>query len=127
MTSLSKNQNPRYVKASIISYPPPGRCFDCVNIDIVRHLALSKGNCFLLTMVDGFTRWPKATPLKEVTTLACTKAFVDTWVFCFRVPTHLSSDRGPQFISHLWSSIHQLLGIRLHHTMAYHPQANELV
>ena len=117
----------RHVKAPIISYPPPGRRFDCVNIDIVGPLAPSEGNRFLLTMVDRFTRWPEAIPLKEVTTLACAKAFVATWVSRFGVPTHLSSDRGSQFISQLWSSIHQLLGIRLHHTTAYHPQANGLV
>ena len=68
----------RHVKAPIISYPPPGRRFDCVNIDIFGPLAPSEGNRFLLTMVDRFTRWPEAIPLKEVTTLACAKAFVAT-------------------------------------------------
>ena len=32
-----------------------------------------------------------------------------------------------QFTSQLWFSIHQLLGIRLHHATAYHPKANGLV
>ena len=70
----------RHVKAPIISYLPPSRRFDCVNIDIVGSLAPSEGNRFLLTMVDRFTRWPEAIPLKDVTTLACAKAFVTTWV-----------------------------------------------
>ena len=39
----------------------------------------------------------------------------------------ITSDRGPQFTSQLWSSIAQLLGTRLHHSTAYHPQANRLV
>ena len=117
----------RHIKAPIIFYLPPSKCFDCANIDIVGSLAPSEGNRFLLIMVYRYTRWPEAIPPKEVTTLACAKAFVSTWVSRFGVPTHLSSDRGPQFISQLWSSIHQLLGIRLHHTTAYHPQANGLV
>ena len=125
--ACQKAEIQRHVKAPIISYPPPDRHFDCVNIDIVGPLAPSEGNRFLLIMVDRFTRWPEAIPLKEVTTLACAKAFFATWVSRFGVPTHLLSDRGPQFISQLWSSIHQQLGICLHHTTAYHPQANGLV
>ena len=39
----------------------------------------------------------------------------------------MSSDRGSQFTSRLWASISQLLGTKLHHTTAYHPQANGLV
>ncbi|KAL5484408.1 hypothetical protein EMCRGX_G020901 [Ephydatia muelleri] len=39
----------------------------------------------------------------------------------------MSSDRGSQFTSQLWSSVAKLLGITLHHTTAYHPQANGLV
>ncbi|KAF7645374.1 hypothetical protein LDENG_00205830 [Lucifuga dentata] len=35
-------------------------------------------------------------------------------------------DRGVQFTSHLWSSVACELGVMLHWTMAYHPQANGL-
>ena len=91
-----------HIKAPIISYPPPGRHFDCINIDIVGPLAPSEGNRFLLTMVDRFTRWPKAIPFKKVTTLACAEAFVATWVSRFGVPSRFSSDRDPQFISQLF-------------------------
>ena len=39
----------------------------------------------------------------------------------------MTSDRGSQFTSQLWTAIAQLLGIQLHHTTAYHPQSNGLV
>ena len=39
----------------------------------------------------------------------------------------ISSDRGSQFTSLLWTSIAQLLGTQLHHTTAYHPESNGLV
>ena len=49
------------------------------------------------------------------------------WIARFGVPTDISSDRGAQFTSRLWSAMAELLGIQLHHTTAYHPQANGLV
>ena len=39
----------------------------------------------------------------------------------------LSSDRGPQFTSELWNAVAEGLGVKLHRTTAYHPQANGLI
>ena len=39
----------------------------------------------------------------------------------------MSSDRGSQFTSTLWNEIAHQLGVKLHHTTAYHPQSNGLV
>ena len=39
----------------------------------------------------------------------------------------ITSDRGSQFVSKLWRHFSTLLGIDLHPTTAYHPQANGLV
>ena len=39
----------------------------------------------------------------------------------------LTSDRGSQFTSALWTSVSQSLGIQLHRTTSYHPQSNGLV
>ena len=43
------------------------------------------------------------------------------------MPLDMTSDRGSQFMSSLWTGIAKLLGSQLHHTMAYHQQANVLV
>jgi hypothetical protein len=40
---------------------------------------------------------------------------------------HMTSDRGPQFVSELWSCMSKLLGTDLHPTTSYHPQANGLI
>ena len=39
----------------------------------------------------------------------------------------ITSDRGPQFTSHMWSELNCLLEISASNTMAYHPQGNKLV
>ena len=60
-------------------------------------------------------------------TCTCTQALIIYWISRFGDPVHVSSDRGTQCTSQLWSSILQLLGMQLHHTIAYHRQSNCLV
>ncbi|KAJ8386197.1 hypothetical protein AAFF_G00176210 [Aldrovandia affinis] len=104
----------------------PERRFDHVNVDIVGPLPPSCGFTYLLTMVDRTTRWPEAVPLASTTTADVAWAFIDTWVSRFGTPSDLSSDRGSQFTSELWAEVARALGVRLHHTTAFHPQANKL-
>ena len=89
-------------------------------------LPLSQGYTYLFT-VDRFTRWPEAIPLASIDTKSCARAFARNWIARFGVPGDMSSDRGAQFTSDLWASLSNLLGIQLHRTTAYHPQANGLV
>jgi len=117
----------RHVKAPLVAFEAPHRRFDHIHIDIVGPLPSSRGFTYLLTMVDRYTRWPEAVPLSDTSTLSCARALIAHWIARFGLPSHLSSDRGPQFTSDLWSSIAKLLGTQLHRTTAYHPQANGLV
>ena len=52
---------------------------------------------------------------------------ISTWIARFGVPLDMTSDRGPQFISTMWSTISPQWMIQLHRTTTYHPQANDLV
>ena len=54
-------------------------------------------------------------------------ALVFHWFACFGIPANLTSERGPQFTSQLWSSIAQLLGTQVHLTTTYHPLSNGLM
>ena len=45
----------------------------------------------------------------------------------FGLPGEISSDRGAQFTSKLWTTVSQLLGMKHIRTTSYHPQANGLV
>ena len=109
------------------TFEVPHRRFDHINIDIVGPLPPAQGYTHLLTMVDRFTRWPEAVPLKGMDTETCARAVVFHWIARFGMPLDMTSDRGSQFTSKLWTTIAKLLGTKLHHTTAYHPQANGLV
>ena len=79
------------------------------------------------TGLHRFTRWSEAVPLKGTDTETCARALVFHWIARFGMPLDMTLDRGSQFMSKLWTAIAKLLGTKLHHTTAYHPQANCLV
>ena len=117
----------RHVRAPVEHITVPNRRFDEINIDLVGPLPPSQGFTYLFTIVDRFTRWPEAIPLADISAASCARALVQHWISRFGLPLNISSDRGPQFTSQLWSALAELLGTKLHHTTAYHPQANGLV
>ena len=49
------------------------------------------------------------------------------WLVRFGIPMDISSDRGSQFTSRLWTALTNQLGIQLYHSTAYHPCSNGLV
>ncbi|GFR68183.1 Pol polyprotein [Elysia marginata] len=79
------------------------------------------------TIIDRFTRWPEAVPLPDADASSCATALLHHWVAQFGVPEDLTSDRGRQFTSSLWTQPNNLLGIEANTTTAYHPQANGMV
>ena len=113
----------RHVKAPLSTFKVPSRCFDHINIDLVGPLPPSQGYTYLFTIVDRFTHWP----LSDTSASTCARALVSHWISRFGLPGEISSDRGAQFTSKLWTTVSQLLGMKHIKTTLYHPQANGLV
>ena len=116
-----------HIRAPLEKFSVPQRRFDHIHVVLVGPLPPSNGFTHLLTVVDRFSRWPEAIPLGDTTATSCAQALVSHCIARFGIPMDMSSDRGPQFTSQLWTAIAQLLGTQLHHTTTYHPQANGLV
>uniref|UniRef100_A0A5S6QIV2 RNA-directed DNA polymerase n=1 Tax=Trichuris muris TaxID=70415 RepID=A0A5S6QIV2_TRIMR len=117
----------RHTKAPLQNFELPDRRFDHIHVDIVGPLPPCRGNRYLFTIVDRFTRWPEAIPMADTSATSCARVIIGHWIARFGIPNSMTSDRGAQFTSALWSAMAQLFGIRLHRTTAYHPQANGLV
>ena len=116
-----------HVRAPIDNFKVPEKRFSHIHVDIVGPLPPSCGYTHIFTIIDRTTRWPEAIPLQGTSTIDCARALIVAWISRFGVPLDITSDRGAQFTSALWSTISQQLGCELHHTIAYHPQANGLV
>ena len=104
----------------------PNRRFAHVHADITM-MPESDGHRYLFTMIDRFSRWPAAFPLKDITTETVINAFTHGWVSSFGVPETVTTDRGSQFTSDMWAQLLKTWGIRHTTTTAYHPEANGMV
>ena len=110
-----------HVKSPVPSIDVPGRRFSHVHLDLVGPLPSSQGFSYLLTMIDRTSRWPEAVPLSSISTESCARAFISSWVSRFGVPALLTSDRGAQFTSAVWSEVCSVLGVSHIQTTSYHP------
>ena len=93
-----------HVRTPLQTLQVPPRRFHHSNIDIVGPLPSSQGYTHLLTIVDRFTRWPEAIPLNDTSSVSCARALIANWISRFGLPADISSDRGAQFTSQLWSA-----------------------
>lgn len=117
----------RHTIAPLAAFSPPTGRFHHVHIDLVGPLPPSRGNVYILTCVDRYTRWPEVVPIPNATADTVVRALIEIWVSRFGPPAFITTDRGRQFASHLFRNVCTLLGIKHVQTTAYHPQANGTV
>ncbi len=101
--------------------------FDHVHIDIVGPLPDSRGFIYLLTCVDRFSRWQDAYSMRNIAAETIAKTFTERWIAVFGIPLTITTDRGAQFESALFTKLANVLGTNRIRTTAYHPQANGVV
>ena len=116
----------RHVAPPIGDFEVPQKRFEHLNLDLVT-LTPSNGFKYLLTIVDRFSRWPVAIPIKDITVETIADAFAHGWVANYGVPSSITTDRGSQFLSAAWTQLMTTWGIKSHTTTAYHPEANGMV
>ncbi|XP_066970112.1 uncharacterized protein [Macrobrachium rosenbergii] len=90
-----------HTESGVGEFPQPKRRFGHIHVDVVGPLPPSGGARYLLTVVDHSTRWPKATPMDEATSIARVEALLSSWISQFGVPDKITIDRGPSFLSEL--------------------------
>jgi transposase InsO family protein len=114
--------------AAVQPIPVPSTRFSHIHADIVGPLPVSAlGYNYILTVMDCSKRWLEAVPMRGMEAATCADALVAGSISRFGVPAVLTTDRGTQFSSALWSLLCQRLGIRHVMTTSYHPQSNGLV
>ncbi|KAH9586005.1 hypothetical protein MS3_00007070 [Schistosoma haematobium] len=117
----------RHVAAPLGTFATPDARFDHVHLDIVGPLPPSHGYDHILTCIDRFTRWLEAIPITSITAETVSHRFVERWIALYGCPSTVTTDRGQQFESALFSSLTRLLGTERIRTTAYHPASNGLV
>jgi transposase InsO family protein len=117
-----KSQNILTRPVSIASRP-----FQHIGVDIVGPLPTTRrGNVYILTIVDHFTRWAEAIALEEQTTRSIARAIIQHVICRHGLFETMTSDNGSVFVSELADVIYKELGIKRVRTTPLHPQSNGL-
>ena len=87
-------------------------------------LESSKGNRYVLIVIDQFTRWLEMVPLPVQDAESVAKAFFKSYVVRFGVPITVHTDQGRNFESDLFKAFCHLLEIAKTQTTPYRPSAN---
>ena len=105
-----------------------GRPWQKVAVDLVGPMPeTSRGNKWILVLMDHFTRWQDAIPLTDATAPVVAST-LDERVFCYMgLPEQLHTDQGAQFESQLLAELCHLWRVTKTRTTPYHPQANGMV
>jgi len=94
-------------------------------MDFIEKLPLSSGFDTILVIVDQLTKQAIFIPAHDTimsTDLAC--LFVLHVFSKHSVPSHVTSDRGLEFMSNFFRSLGTALDMRLHFTSGYHPEGD---
>ncbi|XP_064468579.1 uncharacterized protein LOC135380569 [Ornithodoros turicata] len=102
--------------------------FRRVAVDIIGPISppSSRGNRYVLTMVDYATRFPDAVALPSIETERVAEALVEMFART-GIPSEVLSDRGTNFTSDVMKEVSRLLSLKQLHTTPHHPMGNGLV
>jgi hypothetical protein len=123
-----QQQRKRMKEAPILPVRIPKGPWQQIGIDITGPFpTTSRGNQYILVVMDHFTRWAEAFPIVDQTTETIANIVINNIICRYGLPLMMVSDRGSPFISKLATHIYALLGIKRITTTAYHPQGNGIV
>ncbi len=98
-----------------------------VAFDIIGPLPRTeRGNRFILTIVDYFSKWVEGIALPEHSAPSVAQAIHDHWFSRLGIPESLHSDQAPEFESKVFTELNNMLQIHKTRTNPYRPRSNGL-
>jgi hypothetical protein len=86
----------------------------------------SARNCYILVIIDWFTRFVELYPIEDTSATLCAKALLNH-VCRYGTPMIICSDRGTQFVNAIISQLLSLLQIEHELSLAYSKEHNVIV
>jgi len=96
-----------------------------LHIDHQVQLPMTKhGNSCLLVVVDAFSRFSEAFPVKDQSGVTTANVLWKQWFNRYGCPESIVTDRHQNFQSELFTTLTRLMGIEQRRTCPYSPQSN---
>ena len=105
-----------------------GHRWERVAMDLLdTSVTTTRGNRYVLVMVDCFSRWTEACPLPDKTSHSVGDAFFNQVVCRFGMPSVIHSDQGREFENKIMQELCILCGSHKTRTTPYHPESDGMV
>jgi hypothetical protein len=100
--------------------------FECIAVDTIGPLPPDEdGYCYIIVLVDSFTRCVELVPAKDCTAASAAKAILT--ILKYGMPKVIQSDNGPQYTADIVESMMKYFDIQHRYTLPHRPQANGIV
>ena len=110
---------------SLKQLPIPERPWNSISMDFIEKLPSSSGFDTILVIVDWLTKQAIFIPTYDtITSMDLVCLFVLHVFSKHGIPSHVTSDRGLEFVSNFFQSLGTTLNMWLHFTSGYHPKGD---
>ena len=121
---MKRRNNVPKLKAPITPYNGrhPGHI---VQLDLIENLPVARGYKSILVIVDTFSKWAEAIPLRDTKVEHVAKAFVNIWCCRQGLPSQVHTDRGGNVdTADLIKAVYDMLKITKTSNTAHRPQTD---
>ena len=125
---LCQRQKMKIARQPLQELPLPVMPWELLGIDLVGPLTESyQGNKYIFTLIDHFSAWTEAFPIKDKEAQTIAKLFMEEIICRYSCPKKLLSDRGSEFCNSILKELTTLFNICKIKTSPYHPQSNGMI
>jgi hypothetical protein len=121
-----RNKHENMVSLGLLQpLPIPSAPFIDINMDFVEGLPKSEGKDVILVVVNHFSKYAHCMALSHPYFASeVAKIFMNNVYKLHELPTSITSDRDPVFLSRFWKELFTSQGVNLNYSSAYHPQTD---
>ena len=125
-TTCKRSKAPRHKPyGTLQQLPIPEKPWNSISMDFIEQLPNSDNFTAILVIVDRLSKQAIFIPTTDtIDAPGLAKLFVLHVFSKHGVPSHVTSDRGSEFVSRFFRSLGKALDMKLHFTSGYHPQAD---